>query len=534
MNVALTRFGLNLLVVLCVVRQTAHASAFLYTNAPCVYLIASNGISQTATLLGPTGSFSGSLAVPVYVKSSLFNVTSVAPGAFRNCTNMIAFALDSGSKVTTVGAGAFLGCTSLSLVTLRDSVTNLGEAAFLGCAALTNVNLSVATGLGSVESQTFSGCSSLAFLSFPDSVTNLGASAFRDCSSLLSVALPSGVATVSDSAFQGCLKLAAATFSGAKRFGVNAFAGSGLTSVTIPAGLTNIAQGAFADCTNLVSVTYAGSPTFIGSAAFKNCSGLTNLPVPSSLTAVASTAFDGCIGLKAVTLPAGVTDFSDNLFENCTSLVSVACAGVVTNMGEFTFAYCTSLTNVTFLGNAPDAEGSAFDGSYGVFVYYYKGASDWGNLLAKRPTVMLGADGAVEARSFAAWAVQGGLTSVPDLSASALETLFAAESSSVSGVANGAVYAFGSNLTTDDRTSLLQIVFDDGTPIIETPALDSGSANFVTTTVVGTTNLTSGVWDLAIDEVTLPDVTRAGYQPTEVDGVIPAAAFFRAKIRLNE
>ena len=535
MNATFTRFGLSLFLGICLFCETARASTYLYTNAPCVYLIASNGVSQTATLLGPTGSFSGSLSVPVYVKSRLFNVTSVAPGAFRNCTNMTAFALDSGSKVTSVGAGAFWGCTNLTLVTIRDSVTNLGEAAFLGCTALTNVNLSAATELGSVEAQTFSGCSRLTSIAFPSSVTNLGASAFRNCSSLPSVALPSAVTTVPDSAFQGCLKLASATFSGAKEFGVNAFAGSGLTSVTIPAGLANIAQGAFADCTNLASVTYAGSPTLIGSAAFKNCSALTSLPAPPSLTTVASTAFDGCSRLKSVTLPAGVKDFSDNLFENCTSLVSVACAGVVTNLGEFTFAYCTSLTNVTFLGNAPDADGTDFDGAYKVYVYYYKGTSGWGNLLAKRPTVMLGATGAVEASSFAAWAVQGSLTSASNLSASALETLFAADSSSVSGVANGAVYAFGNNLKPADQTSLLQIVLDsDGTPIVETPALDSAAANFVTATVEGTTNLTASAWDLSVNAVSLTDAMRAGYTPAKVNGVLPDTAFFRLKLSLIE
>ena len=534
MTAVLTRLGLGILCAWGLSCETATASTFLYTNAPCVYLIASNGVSQTATLVGPTGAFSGSFTVPVYVKSSLFNVTSVAPGALRNCTNMTAFALESGSKVASLGAGAFWGCTNLALVTLRDSITNLGDAVFLGCTALTNVNLSAATALAALPAQAFSGCSALSSVSFPSSVTNLGDSAFRNCSALTSVALPSAVTTVPDSAFQGCLKLASATFSGAKGLGVNAFANSGLSSVTIPVGVTNIAQGAFADCTNLTSVTYSGSPTFIGSAAFKNCSALTSLPAPSSLTAIASTAFDGCLGLKAVTLPAGIRDLSDNLFESCTSLVSVACAGAVTNLGEFTFAYCTGLTNVTFAGNAPDAEGNDFDGSYKVYVYYYQGASGWGNLLAKRPTVMLGATGSVVARSFAAWAVQTNLTAESELSSSALESLFAAQSPAVSGVPNGAVYAFGSNLTASDQRSLLQIVIDDGTPIVEAPALASASSYFVTATVEGTTNLSASEWSLSVNAVSLSDVTHAGYTPAKVNGALPNTAFFRLKLALIE
>lgn len=42
---------------------SARAGTFLYTNSPCVYLLVSNSVSQTATLLGPTGSLTGSVTV---------------------------------------------------------------------------------------------------------------------------------------------------------------------------------------------------------------------------------------------------------------------------------------------------------------------------------------------------------------------------------------------------------------------------------------------------------------------------------------
>jgi hypothetical protein len=512
-----------------------HAATLLYTNSPCVYLLTSNAQSQTATLLGPTGSFGGSVSVPVSVKSSLFTVTAVAPGAFKDCGGLTNFALDASSKVSAIGAGAFWGCTNLSAVTLRESVTAIGASAFLGCAALTNVNLAVATGLAAVAQQTFCGCSRLAALSLPEGVVSVGPSAFRGCSSLTNIALPPGVAALPDSAFQECRRLAAASLSGVTALGVNAFAGSGLKSVTIPAGVTNLGQGAFADCTNLASVTYAGSPAAIGSAAFKNCAALTSLPVASSVTSIASTAFEGCARLTSVTLPAGVGELSDNLFENCTSLASVAGAGIVSNVGDYTFAYCANLTNVTFRGDAPDAEGSTFTESGCVFVYYYKGTSGWGNLLADRPTVMLGADGAVEALSFAAWTVRSGLSVVTELSDETLATLFAAEASSAPGLSNGAVFAFGGNLTAADRGSLLRVVFDaEGSPIVETPALTADGSAFVTVAVEGTTDLASGIWDLPLSAVALPDVTRAGYVPAEVNGSLPAAAFFRLKIALRD
>lgn len=607
----------------------ALASAALYTNSPCVYLIVSNGVSQSATLLGTTGSFSGSLAVPVYVKSSLFNVTAIAPGAFKDCRGLTALALDSGSKVQVIGEGAFWGCTNLASVTLRDSVGEVGASAFLGCSALTNVSLSAATGLTSVAAQTFSGCSSLAAMTLPAAVTNVGDSAFRSCVALTSVALPSSAVSVGDSAFQGCSRLASASFPGATRLGHNAFAASGLASVTIPAGLTNLAQGAFADCTNLAAVTYAGSPVEIGSGAFKNCAALAGLPVAASLSDLDAAAFAGCAHLASAALPSGVRSIPESLFANCTNLASVTCGGAVTNIGEYAFANtaltsyslpadagyravdagtfygcarltsvavpanvtnavkseafarcasltevsltnsladalhayafygcsalrratlpatvrtlgeaafgaCPALTNVTARGDAPEADASAFAGSVGVFVYYYKGASGWSNLLASRPTVMIGADGAGETLSFAAWAVRGGLADASGLSDASLSALFEAESSSLPGLANGAVYAFGSNLTVADQVALLQIFIEDGTPYVESPALVSGVEAFVTVAVEGTADLASGVWDLPVSGVTLSDVTRAGYTPAPVDGVIPAAACFRLKLALTE
>ena len=148
---------------------------------------------------------------------------------------------------------------------------------------------------------------------------------------------------------------------------------------------------------------------------------------------------------------------------------------------------------------------------------------------------MLGSSGSVEALSFAAWAVKSGLSTATGLSDATLATLFEAESSSVAGLANGEVYAFGGNLTTRDRASLLQMVFDsDGTPIVETPALDNGAGSFVTVAVEGTTDLKSGRWDLTVSEVTLPDATRAGYTPAKVNGALPGTAFFRLKIALGE
>lgn len=510
------------------------ASTFLYTNSPCVYLIDSNGVAPSATLLGPTGTFSGSVTVPVYVKSSLFNVTAVAPVAFKGC-GLSAFSLDASSKVAVIGEGAFWGCTNLMSVTLRASVTHLGASAFLGCGALASVNLSVATGLTEVADQVFSGCASLATLSLPGAVSRVGASAFRDCRALAALALPSDVQQVGDAAFQGCGALASVSLPGVTELGVNAFAGSGLGAVSLPAGLAAVGQGAFADCAGLTAVTYQGAPVELGSAAFKNCSALTQLPVPASVRRIASTAFDGCTSLAAASLPDGIVDLSDTLFANCSSLASLR-LGAVTNVGSYACAGCGALTNVTFAGHAPEAAQSAFYASDEVFVYYYTGTAGWKNLLADRPTVMLGEDGSEAVLSFAAWSVRNGLASSSGLDDDSQSALFGAPSAALPGLANGSVYAFGDHLTAADQTSLLWIqMADDGTPVVVTPALAEGVENYVTMTVEGTAVLPAAQWDLPLASVALSDQTRAGFTPAVSAGeTLPRQAFFRLRLDLDE
>ncbi len=513
---------------------SGNASAVLYTNSACIYSLTSNSVFQTAMLIGPTGSLTGSVTVPVSVRSSAFNVTSIAPGAFKDCIGMTGFSLDTSSRVTSVGAGAFWGCSNLTRVTLQASVTEIGPSAFLGCSALTDINLSAATGLIAVAEQTFSGCSRLTAVALPSAVTRVGRSAFRDCSSLTSMAIPSCVTVIGDAAFQGCGLLASASFPGVTALGVNAFAHSGLISVTIPVGLTNVAQGAFADCTDLDVVTYSGTPAELDSAAFKNCAALTRPPVVQSITHLAPTVFEGCSRLTSVTLPSGIVEVSDNLFENCTSLVAVTGMGNITNVGEFAFSGCPFLTNVTFMGDAPDTDNDAFTGSENVFAYYCRGTLGWKNLLACRPTVMLGEEGSVEALSFAAWAIRRELATCATLNDKGLSCLFAAESPSVSGVANGMVYAFGDSLTANDPLSLLQIYVEDGQPVVTSPCLTAEAANYVVMGIEGTTNLMSGVWNLSVNEMPLSDTARMRYTPAPINGLFPSAAFFRLKLSLIE
>ena len=106
-----------------------------------------------------------------------------------------------------------------------------------------------------------------------------------------SVAIPQGVTSIGDYAFNGCRSLASVEMpNGVRSIGGNAFSGcNGLMSVTLPDGVTSIGGYAFGYCNGLSSVQIPTSVISIGYRAFYNCSGLTSVTIPDCVTSIAET-----------------------------------------------------------------------------------------------------------------------------------------------------------------------------------------------------------------------------------------------------
>ena len=217
------------------------------------------------------------------------------------------------NSVTSIGSSAFDGCSGLTSVTIPNSVTSIGNSAFSGCLGLTSV--SIGNSVESIGDYAFEDCSGLTSVTIPNSVTSIGGYAFFDChftkenfvnnSSLSAeennywrarlhdyetedgllidstsvafcrknadvIAIPNGVTSIGDYAFQGC---------------------SGLTSVTIPNSVTSIGNYAFSGCSGLTSVTIPNSVTSIGECAFARCSGLTSVTIGNSVESIGKSAF---------------------------------------------------------------------------------------------------------------------------------------------------------------------------------------------------------------------------------------------------
>ena len=237
-------------------------------------------------------------------------ILTIAKNAFRfhNELESITFP----DSVTSIGECAFFGCKRLTSVSIPESVKFIDKAAFAACDALVKITVnsnnkyykSIDGNLYSVDSKAFiqyaAGKSESSFC-VPDSVTSFSDYVFRDCH-LTSVTLPDGVATISESMFEGCRELA---------------------SITIPDSVTSIGERAFACCSGLTNLIIPGKVKKIGDGAFYGCSSLTSIILPDSVERIAKMMVAECSKLTSIIIPDGVTVVDDEAFFNCWSLINI-------------------------------------------------------------------------------------------------------------------------------------------------------------------------------------------------------------------
>ena len=114
---------------------------------------------------------------------SIITEVSVKPGtriiadkAFLNCVNLTQATIANG--VEYIGRSAFLHCP-ISSITIPDSVECIGAKAFYQCEHLSNLKLG--TGLKSILEYAFDGCLSLTEVTIPKNVENIETKAFGYC-----------------------------------------------------------------------------------------------------------------------------------------------------------------------------------------------------------------------------------------------------------------------------------------------------------------------------------------------------------------
>lgn len=144
-------------------------------------------------------------------------------------------------------------------------------------------NVVVAEGITSLGNYVFYQVGATSF-SLPKSLKRIGNFALSATRGIKEWALPFGVQTIADNAFNNCIYM---------------------ESINLPSSVKTIGTKAFYNCRSLKSITIPSSVTSVGKNSFYGCTSLSSVNFASltQTTAVSQTAFVGCTSLKSVDIP---------------------------------------------------------------------------------------------------------------------------------------------------------------------------------------------------------------------------------------
>lgn len=196
---------------------------------------------------------------------------------------------------------AFENCTSLVSVDLPEGVESIGDWAFFGCSSLMRIR--IPSTLKRIGYDAFSYCSSLVDIGNPRGLTEVGARAFGiggDNNRWLDTAWfrnrPDGVVYAGSIAcgHKGTYPERLVLREDTIGIAAEAFMGAPILSVALPPGLTTIGNCAFEYCDRLSSLEIPDSTKRIGDFAFSDCGSLALISTPADDSRYGLAVFHGC------------------------------------------------------------------------------------------------------------------------------------------------------------------------------------------------------------------------------------------------
>lgn len=363
--------------------------------------------------------FSYSNVEIVHLPNSL---DEIGEDAFYSCNQLTQITLPDGLEY--IGESAFYNCRKLESVRIPKTVKNIGYYAFdcynyyqencgiksievdpenkvyasengvLFDKAMTELikypsgkkdkSYAVPEGVVTISDRAFNSCPEISSVTLPQSVAYIGSYAFYECGKLIDIDLPKSVETIGEGAFADCSNLESivipdgiisvnnATFRNCYR----------LSSVVLPSGIVEIGDGAFEDCHRLEQISLPDDLIVIGKWAFYN-TGLSQLTLPKGLIAIGDSAFRSCI-ISALKVPDSVDYIGSGAFAECSWLVKAELPDGFSLINSETFLWCERLTEIILPDSIKMVGDSAFSNCVSLTDVNYKGTQDqWNKVVIK-------------------------------------------------------------------------------------------------------------------------------------------------------
>ena len=186
----------------------------------------------------------------------------------------------------------------------------------------------------------------------PTDITTINYNTFAGCTLLEEVTIGTGIVSIGECAFSGCVNL--------RKFNSN-----NDNSIIVPDTVENIGRSAFSSGANITEITIPfmgpqmdGSYTFGFIFAGGGGVEIKQYPnyyrIPSSLTKVTVTkqtwiqsyAFANCANFEEIVLPTTITTVGKEAFYGCSSLKQINLGNEVESIGEYAFYGCSGLSKL--------------------------------------------------------------------------------------------------------------------------------------------------------------------------------------------
>lgn len=256
------------------------------------------------------------------------DIVAIGERAFSRCVSLIKCEW-LGNNLESLGFQAFSHCEALQNLMLPSNLRSLGDECFQNCRSI--ISVSIPAEVSYYGEGVFRGCVNLNSVLFKGKFEDVPDRMFEDCHALSEFSTPMPVRHIGERSFAGCASLETFDLTSLESLGRQSFSGcTSLKEVNITSSITEIPDGAFEHCMSMASAVFSGQVEVISVSSCEGCSSLVSIEIGGRCKEIEGKAFASCFSLKRICSKAdippfiSVTTFDPETYDTAELLVSYA------------------------------------------------------------------------------------------------------------------------------------------------------------------------------------------------------------------